>query len=46
MARKSFLRNSSDVLAKTYPAQLSFPRRQIIEALSRRESKMSPGISK
>lgn len=35
-----------DVLAKSYPSRLSFPRKQILEALDRREAKMSTGISK
>ena len=35
-----------DVLARTYPPQHPFPRQQIIDALAKREAKMSTGISK
>lgn len=35
-----------DLLAGVYPPQLTFPRREALEALSRREAKMSTGICK
>lgn len=35
-----------DLLANTYPPQSAFPRQEILEALSRREAKMSTGICK
>ena len=35
-----------DVLAKAYPPHSPFPRQQIIDALLKREAKMSTGISK
>jgi len=35
-----------EVLARAYPPQKSFPRQQILDSLTRRESKMSTGISK
>ena len=35
-----------DLLVGVYPPQLTFPRREAIEALSRREAKMSTGICK
>ncbi|MCE1196958.1 PTS sugar transporter subunit IIA [bacterium] len=35
-----------DVLAKNWPARATFPRKNILDALMRREAKMSTGISK
>lgn len=35
-----------EVLARAYPPQKPFPRQQIFDALTRREAKMSTGISK
>ncbi len=35
-----------DLLAGVYPPRLTFPRREALEALSRREAKMSTGICK
>ena len=35
-----------DVLARSYPAKSPFPRQKILDALARRESKMSTGIVK
>ncbi len=35
-----------DVLARSYPAKPPFPRQKILDALTRREAKMSTGIAK
>lgn len=35
-----------DVLAKNWPTRASFPRKNILDALMKREAKMSTGISK